>query len=80
MTLKPVHILINLRAAQSFILKHILPFTESTDTGDPTPVIIRLLPVSVSLHCLTLTSDCVNGEVVMGVRTSVSGWGGCYIG
>lgn len=74
---KPVDIPRYSGATQSFILKHILLFSISTDRGDTTPVLgISLVPVSVPLHRLTLTSSLVNG----GSYIFAFGWGGCYIG
>lgn len=69
---KSVRILRDSGASQSFILEHLLPFSASTDTGSTTPVLgITLVPLSVPLHRLSLWSDLVNGEVVMGVRSSL---------
>lgn len=53
-------------------MQHVLPITKSSDTGDTTSVLsISLVPLSVPLHRLSLTSDLVNDEVVMGVQTSL---------
>ncbi|XP_060882463.1 uncharacterized protein LOC132954040 [Labrus mixtus] len=70
--MKPVSILRDSGASQSFILKRVLPFSSATDTRETTPVLgISLVPLLVSLHRLNLCSDLVKGEVVMGVRNSL---------
>lgn len=69
---RPVKILQDTGASQSFILKELLPFSSATDTGGTTPVLgISLVPLFVPLHQLNLFSDLVNGEVVMGVCNSL---------
>ena len=66
---KPVRILRDTGASQSFVLEGVLPFSPGSDTGDRTPVLgISLVPVSVPLHRLNLFSDLVEGEVVIWVR------------
>nr|XP_029131725.1 uncharacterized protein LOC109976444 isoform X1 [Labrus bergylta] len=70
--MKPVSILRDSGASQSFILERVLPFSSATDTRETTPVRgISLVPLFVSLHRLSLCSDLVKGEVVMGVRNSL---------
>lgn len=68
----PVRILRDSGASQSFILEHVLPFSAVTDTGNRTPVLgVSLVPLSVPLHQLMLSSDLLNGEVVLGVCKSL---------
>lgn len=64
-----VTILRDTGASESFILKDMLPFSSLSDTG--TSALIRgigLEVLSVPLHKIKLTSDLVNGEVVIGVH------------
>lgn len=69
---KPVRILRDTGASQSFILASTLPFAAHTGVGKETPIVgIGLIPLWVSLHRFNLFSDLVHGEVVMGVRTSL---------
>ncbi len=66
---QPVVILRDTGSAQSFVLKELLPFSQSSYTG--TDVLIRGIEMgcdSVPLHKVHLKSDLVNGLVHLGVR------------
>ncbi|KAI2665219.1 Retrovirus-related Pol polyprotein from transposon 17.6 [Labeo rohita] len=66
---QPIVILRDTGSAQSFILKELLPFSQSSYTG--TDVLIRGIAMgcdSVPLHQVHLKSDLVNGLVHLGVR------------
>ncbi|XP_039531236.1 uncharacterized protein LOC120481582 [Pimephales promelas] len=68
----PVTILRDTGASESFILQDVLPFSSVSDTE--TSVLIRgigLNILSVPLHKIRLSSELVNGEVVVGVRPSL---------
>uniref|UniRef100_A0A8C1I8K6 Gypsy retrotransposon integrase-like protein 1 n=1 Tax=Cyprinus carpio TaxID=7962 RepID=A0A8C1I8K6_CYPCA len=68
----PVTILRDTGASESFILEDVLPFSFLSDTG--TSVLVRgigLDVMSVPLHRVTLSSELVSGEVVIGVRPSL---------
>ncbi|KAI2644621.1 Retrovirus-related Pol polyprotein [Labeo rohita] len=65
---QPIVILRDTGSAQSFILKELLPFSQSSYTG--TDVLIRGIEIgcdSVPLHQVHLKSDLVNGLVHLGV-------------
>ncbi|KAJ8364842.1 hypothetical protein SKAU_G00136730 [Synaphobranchus kaupii] len=55
-------------AAQSFVVKTVLPFSSQLATGNS--VLVRGIgstQLNVPLHCVNLESDLVRGEVVVGV-------------
>ena len=67
----PVRILRDTGAAQSFILRDLLPLSEKTATGSSVLVQgIEMGIMKVPLHHLRLKSDLVCGDVVVGVRSS----------
>ncbi|KAJ8349013.1 hypothetical protein SKAU_G00276020 [Synaphobranchus kaupii] len=64
----PVHILRDTGAAQSFVIKTVVPFSSQSATGDSVLVCgIGSTQLNVPLHCVNLESDLVWGEVVVGV-------------
>ena len=68
----PVRVLRDTGASESFIVKSVLPFNADSDTGSC--VLIRgigMQTISVPLHRIELTSDFLQGEVVMAVRPSL---------
>ncbi|KAL2102544.1 hypothetical protein ACEWY4_001712 [Coilia grayii] len=68
----PIKILRDTGASQSFVLRNVLPFSDSTQTGDS--VLVRGIEmgfVDVPLHKVSLSSDLVTGNVVVGVRPSL---------
>lgn len=68
----PVKILRNTGASESYVLESVLPFSTVTDTSNCVLVQgIGLNVLSVPLHRLELTSYLVQGEVKVGVHTSL---------
>lgn len=68
----PVKILRDTGASQSFILRDALPFCDETFTGDS--ILVRgfeMGHVSVPLHEISLMTDLVTGNVIVGVRPSL---------
>ena len=67
----PVRILRDTGAAQSFMLRDLLPLSEKTATGSSVLVQgIEMGFIRVPLHRVCLKSELVSGEVVVGVRSS----------
>ncbi|KAK0138160.1 Retrovirus-related Pol polyprotein from transposon 412 [Merluccius polli] len=67
----PVRILRDTGAAQSFMLRDLLPLSEKTATGSSVLVQgIEMGFIRVPLHRVCLKSDLVCGDVVVGVRSS----------
>ncbi|KAK0131759.1 hypothetical protein N1851_033454 [Merluccius polli] len=67
----PVRILRDTGAAQSFMLRELLPLSEKTATGSSVLVQgIEMGFIRVPLHRIFLKSDLVCGDVVVGVRSS----------
>ncbi|XP_058618173.1 uncharacterized protein LOC131531435 isoform X3 [Onychostoma macrolepis] len=68
----PVKILRDTGSMDSFILESVLPFSSQSHTGES--VLIRgigLNVLSVPLHKVSLQSELIQGEVVMGVRPAL---------
>ena len=67
-----IKILRDTGASQSFVLQDVLPFCDSTQTGDS--ILVRGIEmgyVNVPLHKVALSSELITGNVVVGVRPSL---------